>query len=385
MFKKVVLFTFCLLFISVTNIFSYASEPGDLRAVRSDYDIFVNGSRINFRAYDINNETHLNLFDIAQVFSETNKQFAARWSDRNGTLNITTGVSHSAIGFITPRNGVNAGSAKPSDTKLLLNKKEIDITGFTVSGSVYFNLRETARIMDFNIEKYPTEKIIKIDTYEPFSENIIKRIIDPTKPMIALTFDDGPSHVTVTILDELEKHNAVATFYVVGNRITRNETHRAIVLRAFTAGNEIANHSHSHRFLTRISDEAIRSEMINVNKAIESIIGIPPTHMRPPYADMDRRVRNVIAEQGLPIVLWSLDPSDWQTRNAEKTFDRVMENVKDKDIILLHDMWEPTGEAAVRLIPALIEKGFQLVTVSELMHHSGITMQPGTVYNSGVR
>jgi len=385
MFKKVALLILCLLiFISIANIFAYASESGDSHAIRSDYAFYINGSRVNFRVYDIDNETFLNLFDVAHAFTGTDKQFTVRWSDRNRVLNITTGVSQTAIRLVTPRSGIDAGSARPTDTKLMINENEIDITGYRIAGNVYFNLREIAREMDFNIEKYPADKIIKIDTTEPFTESIIIRTIDPAKPMIALTFDDGPSYVTIPILDELEKHGAVATFYVVGNRITRNESNRAIVLRAFEAGNEIANHSHSHRFFTRISDEAIRSELINANNAIESIIGEPPKHMRPPYADMDRRVRNAIAAQGMPIILWSVDPSDWLTRNADRTFDHVMENIKDKDIILLHDMWEPSGEAAIRLIPALIEKGYQLVTVSELMHHSGITMLPGTVYNSGI-
>jgi len=373
----------CIIFLSMTFSPAYANEPVDVHADRSDYTFFINETRINFRAYDIDGNIHVNLFEIAHAFSGTEKQFTTRWVDRNRILSITTGVQHNVIGLVSSRGGIITGSAVLSETIMMLNGKEIDVPGYRVAGTIYFDIRNIARELDFSITRYPSEKAIKIDTNKPFSESSVKRIIDPTKPMIALTFDDGPSHVTEPILDTLEKHGSVATFYVVGNRITRNVKNREIVLRAFEAGNEIANHSHTHKFFTRISDETIRSEIINANNAIESITGEPPTHMRPPYADMDRRVRNAIAAQGMPIILWSVDPSDWLTRNADRTFDHVMENVKDKDIILLHDMWEPSGEAAIRLIPALIEKGFQLVTVSELMYHSGITMQPGTVYNSG--
>jgi len=384
MFKKVVLFIFCLIiFISVTNIFTYAAEPDDMSADLSEVMFFVDGSRVNFRAYDFNGDVLLNLFEVANVFSGTNKQFAVKWTDRNRSLSVAIGVPQNVIGPVSARTGIQAGSVRPVDTKLLIDGKEIKASGYRIAGTVYFDLYDIARGLDFHIERNPTEKTVQINTDKTFAESTVIRIIDPTKPMIALTFDDGPSHVTESILDTLDKYGAVATFYVVGNRITRNVKNREIVLRAFEAGNEIANHSHTHKFFTRISDETIRSEIISANNAIESITGTPPKHMRPPYADMDRRVRNVIAGTGLPIILWSVDPSDWLTRNADKTFDHVMENVKDKDIILLHDMWEPSGEAAIRLIPALTEKGFQLVTVSELMYHSNITMQPGVVYNNG--
>jgi len=383
---KLLSFLLCILIISFTVIIPVdASEPIDIHAERSDYIFLINGTRINLRAYSIEGDIFVNLFQVAHALSGTEKQFTLRWSDRNRVLNITEGVPHRTIGVVSPRGSGSSGLLKPADTKLMINGDEPDAIGYTLSGDIYFALRDIARIFDFCIERFPAENMIDINTSQPFTESTVKRVIDPTMPMVALTFDDGPSFVTEMILDELEKHGAVATFYIVGNRITRNERQKEILLRAHEAGNEIANHSHSHRFFTRISDDAIRAEIRNANDAIESLIGVAPVTMRPPYADMDRRVRNVIAEFGLPIILWSIDPQDWLTRNAETTFNRIMDNVKDKDIILLHDMWEPSGEAAVRLIPALIEKGFQLVTVSELMYYSEINMNPGEVYNSGVK
>ena len=207
--------------------------------------------------------------------------------------------------------------------------------------------------------------------------NVASRI-DPSLPMIALTFDDGPGGLTDKVLDLLELHGVVATFYVIGNQVERN---RETVLRAFNLGCEIANHTWSHSSLDQISADGIRSQLMNTNTAIESITGSPPLHMRPPFGRINSEVKNVTRELGLPIILWSIDPSDYlQGRTSEAIYELIMEDVKDKDIILLHDIHERTIRATEWLIPSLIERGFQFVTVSELMHFSDITLDPGDSY-----
>jgi len=216
----------------------------------------------------------------------------------------------------------------------------------------------------------------------PNTSGTIRSNIDPNRPMIALTFDDGPSAFTVPILDALEQYGAVATFYVSGSRVQR---HSNIVLRASDMGCEIASHSWSHRNLTGLSESSIRTELRNANTVIESVIGRPPSSMRPPYGGINQRGRNVAAELGLPVMLWSLDPSDYTLSNANTIYNRVISNVRNRDIILLHDTSRSTADAARRLIPALIERGYQLVTVSELMYYSGIETRPGAVYTSGRR
>jgi len=211
-------------------------------------------------------------------------------------------------------------------------------------------------------------------------DNIMSRI-DPSRPMIALTFDDGPGNLTNQVLDILEQHGVVATFFVIGRQI---ESHSETVLRAYNMGSEIANHTWSHRSLEQISADSIRSQLQDTSDAIESVIGVPPLHMRPPYGRINSDVESVTKELGLPIIFWAVDPSDYlRGRTPERVYDEVMENVRDRDIILLHDIHERTIEATRRLIPSLISQGYQFVTVSELMHFSDITLVPGESYKHG--
>jgi len=200
----------------------------------------------------------------------------------------------------------------------------------------------------------------------PNKRPFIRNNLDPNKPMVALTFDDGPGTHTIPILDVLEQHNAVATFFVTGNRVAG---HRKIVERAFNMGNEIANHSWSHKELSRLSESGVRTELVNANKAIEAVIGVSPQNIRPPYGASSERVRRVARENGLSVVMWTVDPHDWRINSSATIYNRVMGAVRDKSIILLHDTSKSTADAAKRIIPALINRGYQLVTVAELNYY----------------
>lgn len=207
-------------------------------------------------------------------------------------------------------------------------------------------------------------------------ESIVYSRIDPDKPMIALTFDDGPSAYTSDILDQLEKYGAHATFFVVGNRVS---TFSNTIKRAYNLGCEIGNHSWSHPALSSISVSAMKKELSKTDNAIKSVIGIAPELLRPPYGAVDSDVRN---NAGKPLIHWSIDTRDWETRNSSRTISSVLNNVRDGSIILMHDIYAATRDAAVSLIPTLIEKGYQLVTVSELAAYRGVTLKDGTIYYS---
>lgn len=215
--------------------------------------------------------------------------------------------------------------------------------------------------------------------YEPELTAEERRLIqlDPNLPMIALTFDDGPFARTNEILDILEEHNVVATFYVIGNQVER---HSDIILRAHNMGSEIANHSWSHASFDRISDEYIHTQIYLTNAIVESITGVSPTSIRPPYGRVNDNARNITRDLGMSIMLWSVDPSDYLNRSPERIYNDVMNVLQDRDVILLHDLHARTVDATRLLVPSLIERGFQLVTVSELMYFSDITQEPGEVY-----
>lgn len=207
-----------------------------------------------------------------------------------------------------------------------------------------------------------------------------KSRIDPTLPMVALTFDDGPGRFTNQVLDILEQHDVVATFYVIGEQVGR---YKDTVLRAFEMGSEIANHTWSHRALNRISAESIYQQLKDTSDIIESVTGALPTSMRPPWGLSNANVLRISKDLNMSVLFWSLDSSDYLNRSPDRIYDSIMEEVKDKDIILLHDTYERTLETIERLIPDLIDRGFQLVTVSELMYFSDIELEPGKSYSHG--
>lgn len=200
--------------------------------------------------------------------------------------------------------------------------------------------------------------------------------IDPDKKMVALTFDDGPGPYTQAIINCLKKNNGRATFFVVGERI---DTYSDELESAFKNGNEIANHTYSHPNLTKLNKTKIKSEISKTDKKVKTITGISTSLLRTPGGSVNSTVKSAA---GKPIILWSIDTLDWKTRNKTKTINSVMNNVKDGDIILMHDIHKPTKEAALELIPKLKKKGYQLVTVSELAQYRGYKLKNGTVYNS---
>ncbi|MDR0840215.1 MAG: polysaccharide deacetylase family protein [Christensenellaceae bacterium] len=199
-------------------------------------------------------------------------------------------------------------------------------------------------------------------------------------PMVALTFDDGPSGTTERILALLRQYNARATFCLVGNRINnRKDT----VLQIYAQGSEVSNHTWEHAKLTNLSHDEIRKQIKSTSDAVKAITGQPTTFLRPPYGSVNDTVKSVAKELGMAIVTWSIDTEDWKTRNSDKTYQRIMDQVKDGSIILCHDLFSETGDAMERVIPALIEQGYQLVTVTELLTYGGNTVQAGAVYKRG--
>lgn len=206
-------------------------------------------------------------------------------------------------------------------------------------------------------------------------EEITDNTIDPTKPMVALTFDDGPHETRTTkILDALEANNAKATFFVLGNRVGRNPD---VLRRAVSLGCEIGNHTYGHLQLTKLSLEDIRFQVNETNRLVEEITGQPPTLLRPPYGAFNETVKQTV---NMPMILWCIDTLDWKTKSRDKTVSTVIDNIQDGDIVLMHDIHETSAEAAEIIIPELIKQGYQLVTVSELAEYRGIDLQNGNTY-----
>ena len=201
------------------------------------------------------------------------------------------------------------------------------------------------------------------------------RELDPEKPMIAITFDDGP-HWTNTekLVDILNKYDARATFFMLGSRAVEIPD---VVKYVYDAGNEVASHTYSHKDLATLGEEEFWYEVNETNKVLSEITGQSLVYLRPPYGS-----RNQFVMDNLPMVVvcWNVDTEDWKSRDKNMVFDEVMKNASDGNIVLLHDIHTSTIEAAELFVPALVQKGYQLVTLEELFYYRGVEAVPGKVY-----
>lgn len=199
-----------------------------------------------------------------------------------------------------------------------------------------------------------------------------------TTPSVALTFDDGPNPSTTNrLLTILERENVKATFFMLGNRA---QSGADCIRRMQALGMELGSHTYDHTQLTKLGEAALADQIEKTNAAIMNAAGEAPTLMRPPYGSYNAAVK---AAAGVPIVLWSLDSLDWKSRNADAVYQKVLAEVRDGSVILFHDIYDTSVDATERLIPALKDRGYEMVTVSELARRKGKTLSPGEVFSQG--
>jgi peptidoglycan/xylan/chitin deacetylase (PgdA/CDA1 family) len=201
---------------------------------------------------------------------------------------------------------------------------------------------------------------------------------DYTRPIIALTFDDGPGRLTARILDIVEKYNVRVTFCVVGRNIKGRE---ALLKRAVENDNEIIGHSWNHQNMNGITAAEIKKQITDTHEAIEAAVGEMPAIFRPPYGRANGKVRNAAKELGFSLITWSVDTRDWERITADEIVQNILKTVKDGSLILCHELHESTVEAIDLVIPILIEQGYQFVTVSELLAHQEGVWEPGIIYS----
>lgn len=199
-----------------------------------------------------------------------------------------------------------------------------------------------------------------------FREEVNARALDPSKPMVALTYDDGPAAGTSDrILDAFEKGDAVATFFELGENVANVKDSEKILKRMQKLGCEIGSHSWSHPNLFKLSDEKVKEQNDKTDKVIEEKSGQKPTVYRPPYGNGNDKITNIFNKPG---ILWSVDTLDWHSRNADSIVN-VVKNAGNLDgkVVLMHSLYDSSAEATEKLIPWLQSEGYQLVTVSELL------------------
>ena len=195
---------------------------------------------------------------------------------------------------------------------------------------------------------------------------------------VALTFDDGPRRSTTEkLLDGLLERGASATFFVVGEELAGNED---LVERMKNEGHQIGNHTWSHVRLTGTPNETALEELGRTDEALRDILGDGDYWIRPPYGMVEEELESLLQ---VPLVKWSVDPKDWESRDTKKVVEAIRENVGHNAIILLHDISPTSVEAALQMVDTLQAEGYWFVTVEELLLLNGVTPQPGVMYRSG--
>lgn len=190
----------------------------------------------------------------------------------------------------------------------------------------------------------------------------IENDIVKEKPKVALTFDDGPHpRYTPQLLDGLAERDIKATFFLLGRNIEGREE---IVKRINEERHLIGNHSYSHVRLTSLRDEKACEEITKTSEMIFDITGEYPTYVRPPFGAWKT---GLDCEEELIPVLWSVDSYDWQVQNTGKIVQKVIKDVEDGDIILMHDEYSTSVESALQIVDYLTEEGYEFVTVDEMI------------------
>ena len=202
------------------------------------------------------------------------------------------------------------------------------------------------------------------------------RKINSKKPMVALTFDDGPNGtVTPKILDTLEKYGAVATFFDLGSCM---KAYPKVSQRAEKIGCEVESHTYAHSNLATLSVSQLQADMAKAEKIYKQTLGHSPKLVRPPYGSVNARVKSTLK---YPLINWDIDTLDWKSRNKNSIMKEVRKfKSYDGRVILMHGIYSSTLEAVKILVPELQKKGYQFVTVSEMAKYKGVKLKAGKLY-----
>ena len=205
------------------------------------------------------------------------------------------------------------------------------------------------------------------------ADAVLTQVCEPK--LVALTFDDGPRRSTTEkLLDGLAQRGAQATFFVIGEQVPGNED---LLRRMDAQGHQIGIHTYDHVMLTGLNGADFSAQVDRTRTVLKNALGHNDFLLRPPYGRVDAGVER---RAGCPIILWSVDPEDWNDKNTDRIVEQVVSQTRDGDIILLHDIYPTSVEAALRIVDELHQKGFYFVTVDELAAQRHITLQTGASY-----
>ncbi len=291
-----------------------------------------------------------------------------------------------------------------TDTKEILKLKDIFNTPYYISKLTTktinqdkqqineennFILSKSGLVIKYNyLNKIKEYKINynEIETYlkeEYKMDDIVIPVLTPTKrnlnkyknkKLIALTFDDGPSNNTKYFIKELQKRDALVTFFVVGNRVKKYED---VLKEAYLIGNQIGSHTYSHKNLLYLNEEEITKEIEKTNEAIYNVIGTKPTIIRVPYGNINKKIRSI---SNMNHILWNVDTLDWKYKNSNRVYKEIIKHAEDGNIILLHDIFKTSVNGVLKAIDELKKQGYEFVTIDEMVYLKNIKLDKSKTY-----
>lgn len=371
---RAILIIIILLLLSL--IFYHVSNKKVSTNIDIDYPVFKNNKDAVIKRYlkDVNTKNITNIkYEIGKSNDYTTVLF--KFYNKDNLENVETLIFNKnkriSLQELFDIDKLKSAIESYENNKEKLTDANINILFNDKSTTFYIKENENIKNLEIvNNELTETAKI-SLNLDESYHK---EHTIQKEAKLVAFTFDDGPSKYTLDIANILEEYNASATFFEVGYNI---KAHPEITKELSERGFEIANHTTDHSKLTKLTEAKYLSKINDNNAIFKELTGKDMPYLRPPYGSYNDKIK---AKAGVPIVTWSLDTRDWESRNKDKVIEMVMNNIKEGDIILFHDLYESTRDAVKELMPLLKEQGYQAVSVGELFKSKGITLEAGTSY-----
>lgn len=357
-------------------IFYHVSNKKVSTNIDIDYPVFKNNKDVIIKRYlkDVNTKNITNIkYEIGKSNDYTTILF--KFYNKDNLENVETLIFNKNK-RISLQELFDIDKLKSTIESYENNKEKLTDANINIlfnDKSTTFYIKENENIKNLEIVNNELTEAAKISLN--LDESYHKEhTIQKEAKLVAFTFDDGPSKYTLDIANILEEYNASATFFEVGYNI---KAHPEITKELSERGFEIANHTTDHSKLTKLTEAKYLSKINDNNALFKELTGKDMPYLRPPYGSYNDKIK---AKAGVPIVTWSLDTRDWESRNKDKVIEMVINNIKEGDIILFHDLYESTRDAVKELMPLLKEQGYQAVSVGELFKSKGITLEAGTSY-----
>lgn len=357
-------------------IFYHVSNKKVSTNIDIDYPVFKNNKDVVIKRYlkDVNTKNITNIkYEIGKSNDYTTILF--KFYNKDNLENVETLIFNKNK-RISLQELFDIDKLKSTIESYENNKEKLTDANINIlfnDKSTTFYIKENENIKNLEIVNNELTEAAKISLN--LDESYHKEhTIQKEAKLVAFTFDDGPSKYTLDIANILEEYNASATFFEVGYNI---KAYPEITKELSERGFEIANHTTDHSKLTKLTEAKYLSKINDNNALFKELTGKDMPYLRPPYGSYNDKIK---AKAGVPIVTWSLDTRDWESRNKDKVIEMVINNIKEGDIILFHDLYESTRDAVKELMPLLKEQGYQAVSVGELFKSKGITLEAGTSY-----